>query len=135
MERVDRPQCCLAPRPITVADRLDLHDAFGQREISTIFASANQYKLILEEAPELQSDVSALSRIYLTSNNGARVPLTTVAQPQQKGRNADHQSPGPVSGGDIVLHRGAGFSLGQAVERIQSIERDLRTPITLQGSF
>jgi len=112
-----------------------LYDAFGQRQIGTIYTSAHQYKLILEVAPQFQSDASALSRIYVTNNNGSRVPLTAVAHFTNKVEplTVNHQGQFPAV--TLSFNVAPGFSLGQAVERIQSIERDLKTPITLQGSF
>jgi hydrophobe/amphiphile efflux-1 (HAE1) family protein len=112
-----------------------LYDAFGQRQIGTIYTSAQQYKLILEVAPQFQNDVSALSRIYITSNNGSRVPLTAVAHLTNKVEplTVNHQGQFPAV--TLSFNVAPAYSLGQAVERIQSIERDLKTPITLQGSF
>jgi len=112
-----------------------LYDAFGQRQIGTIYTSAHQYKLILEVAPQFQNDASALSRIYVTNNNGSRVPLTAVAHFTNKVEplTVNHQGQFPAV--TLSFNVAPGFSLGQAVERIQSIERDLKTPITLQGSF
>jgi len=112
-----------------------LYDAFGQRQIGTIYTSAQQYKLILEVAPQFQNDVSALSRIYLTSNNGSRVPLTTIAHLTNKVEPLTINHQGQFPAVTLSFNVAPGFSLGQAVERIQSIERDLKTPITLQGSF
>jgi len=112
-----------------------LYDAFGQRQIGTIYTSAQQYKFILEVAPQFQNDVSALSRIYLTSNNGSRVPLTTIAHLTNKVEPLTINHQGQFPAVTLSFNVAPGFSLGQAVERIQSIERDLKTPITLQGSF
>jgi hydrophobe/amphiphile efflux-1 (HAE1) family protein len=112
-----------------------LYDAFGQRQISTIYTSAHQYKLILEVAPQFQNDISALSRIYVTSNSGSRVPLTAVAHLTSKVEPLTINHQGQFPAVTLSFNVAPGFSLGQAVERIQSIERDLKTPITLQGSF
>src|SRR5437764_1696700 len=55
-----------------------LYDAFGQRQVGTIYTSAHQYKIIIEVQPQFQGDPSALSRIYIGTNTGARVPLSTL---------------------------------------------------------
>jgi multidrug efflux pump subunit AcrB len=112
-----------------------LYDAFGQRQIGTIYTSTQQYKLILEVAPQFQNDVSALSRIYLTSNNGSRVPLTAFSHLTNKIEPLTINHQGQFPAVTLSFNVAPGFSLGQAVEQIQSIERDLKTPITLQGSF
>jgi multidrug efflux pump subunit AcrB len=93
-----------------------LYDAFGERQIGTIYTSAQQYKLILEVAPQFQNDLSALSRIYLTSNNGSRVPLTAFSHLTNKVAplTINHQG----SAVTLSFNVAPGFSLGQAVERI-----------------
>ena len=53
-----------------------LNDAFGQRQVSTIYAQANQYRVVLEALPQYRSDPSRLNRLYVPSTNGAQVPLT-----------------------------------------------------------
>src|SRR6478609_5894127 len=57
-----------------------LYDAFGQRQVATIYTSSTQYKVVLEVLPSFQTDPAALSRIYVTGSNGAQVPLSTVAR-------------------------------------------------------
>ena len=112
-----------------------LYDAFGQRQVATIFASATQYKVVLEVAPQFQSDPSALSRIYVTGVNGAQVPLGTVAKFVTKiaPLTVGHQGQFPAV--TLSFNLAPGVALGQAVEKIQQLERDLKTPITLDGSF
>ncbi len=57
-----------------------LNDAFGQRQVSTIYAQANQYRVVLEAMPQYRSDPSRLTRLYIPSTNGAQVPLTAIAK-------------------------------------------------------
>ena len=57
-----------------------LNDAFGQRQVSTIYAQANQYRVVLEALPQYRSDPSQLNRLYVPSANGAQVPLTAIAK-------------------------------------------------------
>ena len=61
-----------------------LNDAFGQRQISTIYAQANQYRVVLEAMPQYQSDPAALSRVYVPSTGGAQVPLSAVASIERR---------------------------------------------------
>ena len=61
-----------------------LNDAFGQRQISTIYAQANQYRVVLEAMQQYQSDPSALSRVFVPSTNGAQVPLSAVAKIERR---------------------------------------------------
>ena len=57
-----------------------LNDAFGQRQVSTIYAQANQYRVVLEAQPQYRSDPSRLHRLYIPSTNGSQVPLTAIAK-------------------------------------------------------
>jgi multidrug efflux pump subunit AcrB len=112
-----------------------LYDAFGQRQVTTIYTSSRQYKVILEVQPQFQDDPSALSRIYLTTPTGGRVPLSAVAHFSTKVEplTVNHQGQFPAV--TLSFNVAPGYSLGQAVERIQAIQEQLHTPITLQGTF
>jgi hydrophobe/amphiphile efflux-1 (HAE1) family protein len=112
-----------------------LYDAFGQRQVATIYTSSQQYKVILEVQPQFQNDASALSRIYLTGATGARVPLSAVASFSDKVEplTVNHQGQFPAV--TLSFNVAPGYALGQAVERIQAIQSSLHTPITLQGTF
>jgi multidrug efflux pump subunit AcrB len=112
-----------------------LYDAFGQRQVATIYTSAQQYKVILEVQPQFQNDPSALSRLYLTTPAGARVPLSTFASFSNKVEplTVNHQGQFPAV--TLSFNVAPGHSLGEAVERIQGIQSDLHAPITLQGTF
>jgi multidrug efflux pump subunit AcrB len=112
-----------------------LYDAFGQRQIATIYTSSRQYKLILEVQPQFQDDPSALSRIYLTAPGGNRVPLSAVARFSNKVEPLTVNHQGQFPSVTLSFNVAPGHSLGQAVARIQQIQQDLRTPITLQGTF
>ena len=56
-----------------------LYDAFGQRQVATIYTATNQYKVILEVAPQFRNDPNALSKIYVSAPTGAQVPLSAFA--------------------------------------------------------
>jgi hydrophobe/amphiphile efflux-1 (HAE1) family protein len=112
-----------------------LYDAFGQRQVGTIYTSAHQYKIILEVEPQFQSDASALSRIYLPSPNGSRVPLSTVATLTTKVEPLTVNHQGQFPSVTLSFNVAPRYSLGQAVDHIQRIEEKLHTPVTLQGSF
>jgi hydrophobe/amphiphile efflux-1 (HAE1) family protein len=112
-----------------------LYDAFGQRQVATIYASATQYKVVLEVLPSFQSDPTALSRIYVTGANGVQVPISTVAKFTNKiaPLTVNHQGQFPAV--TISFNLAPGYALGQAVEKIQQLQSELKTPITLEGSF
>jgi multidrug efflux pump subunit AcrB len=112
-----------------------LYDAFGQRQIGTIYTSSNQYKIILEVQPQFQTDPAALSRIYLTTLTGTKVPLSTLAHFADKVEPLTVNHQGQFPSVTLSFNVAPGYSLGQAVEHIEALERDLRIPVTLQGSF
>ncbi len=112
-----------------------LYDAFGQRQVATIYTSSQQAKVILEVEPQFQNDPAALSRIYLTTPSGAHIPLAAVAQFSNKVEplTVNHQGVFPAV--TLSFNVAPGYSLGQAVDSIQTIQDNLRTPVTLQGTF
>jgi hydrophobe/amphiphile efflux-1 (HAE1) family protein len=112
-----------------------LYDAFGQRLVSTIYTATNQYKLILEVKPEFQEDPAALSKIYVVSPTGAQVPLSTFAHftPKVEPLSLNHQGQFPAV--TLSFNLAPGIALGQAVDKIQAVQRDLHMPPTVDGSF
>jgi multidrug efflux pump subunit AcrB len=112
-----------------------LYDAFGQRQVATIYTSSTQYKVVLEVLPEFQTDPTALSRIYVTGTGGAQVPLGTVAKFSNKVAPLTINHQGQFPSVTLSFNLAPGTALGQAVERIQQMQRDLHVPITLDGTF
>jgi multidrug efflux pump subunit AcrB len=112
-----------------------LYDAFGQRQVATIYTSSHQYKVILEVEPQYQNDPQALGGIYIATPTGARVPLSTIAKFTTKIEPLTVNHQGQFPSVTLSFNVAPGHSLGQAVSAIQAIERDLHVPITLQGTF
>jgi hydrophobe/amphiphile efflux-1 (HAE1) family protein len=112
-----------------------LYDAFGARQVATIFASATQYRVILEVQPQFQTDETALARLYVMAAGGARVPLNTMAHfvPKVESLTVNHQGQFPAV--TLSFNLAPGVALGQAVERIDAMRASLHAPPTLQGSF
>jgi len=112
-----------------------LYDAFGQRQVATIYAAANQYKVILEVQPGFQSDPAALDRIFVPGKNGAQVPLSAIAHFVSKVEplSVNHQGQFPAV--TLSFNLAPGVALGQAVDRIKTLEAELKTPQTLEGEF
>jgi hydrophobe/amphiphile efflux-1 (HAE1) family protein len=112
-----------------------LYDAFGQRQVATIYTSSTQYKVVLEVQPEFQDDPTALSRIYVSGNNGVQVPISTVAHFVNKIAPLTLSHQGQFPAVTISFNLAPGVALGDAVERIKQLESELKTPITLDGAF
>ena len=112
-----------------------LYDAFGQRQIATIYTSTNQYKVILEVEPQFRQGSAALSKIYVASPSGAQVPLsafthfTSTLEPL----SVSHQGQFPAI--TLSFNLTPGKSLGEAVDSIQALTARLNAPPTLNGSF
>jgi hydrophobe/amphiphile efflux-1 (HAE1) family protein len=112
-----------------------LYDAFGQRQVATIYTATNQYKVVLELQQQFRSDRTALSKIYVTGQNGAQVPLSAFARFTSKlaPLSVSHQGVFPAV--TLSFNLAPGVALGQAVDKIQAMADRLRAPPTLNTSF
>jgi HAE1 family hydrophobic/amphiphilic exporter-1 len=115
--------------------RQELYNAFGVRQVATIYSPVNSYQVILETLPDYQTGPDDLARIYLKTTNGTTVPLSAVTQfirtvgPLQ----VNHQGQQPSV--TISFNLGPDFSLGQAVDAIQNMESEERLPATITSGF
>ena len=112
-----------------------LNDAFGQRQVSTIYAQANQYRVVLEAMPQFQSDPSQLARLYVPSSNGSQVPLGSVAKIEYTTvpLAIHHQDQLPAEVMSFNLAPGA--SLSDAVEAVAAAQSRIGMPETVSGSY
>ncbi|MFY9599000.1 MAG: efflux RND transporter permease subunit [Pseudolabrys sp.] len=115
--------------------RQELYNAFGVRQVATIYSPVNYYQVILETQPEFQVSPDDLARVYLKTTNGTTVPLSAVTRfvrtvgPLQ----VNHQGQQPAV--TISFNLAPGFSLGQAVDAIKKLEREERLPATITTGF
>ncbi|KVD17877.1 multidrug transporter [Burkholderia ubonensis] len=112
-----------------------LYDAFGQRLVSNIFTQANQYRVVLEVAPEFQKGPGALNGIYLTSAGGVQAPLDAIAHISERYAplSVNHLSQFPAA--TISFNLAGGASLGDAVRAIEAAEKELNLPPSVQTGF
>jgi len=112
-----------------------LYDAFGQRQVSTIFTQLNQYHVVLEVDPQFQQDPDSLKNIYVKSSNGTQVPLSAFTQftPGATALALNHQGQFPVVTLSFNLARGA--ALGDAVNAINRAKQELNMPPSVQATF
>ena len=112
-----------------------LYDAFGQRQVATMYTSTNQYKVVLEVQPQFQKDPSALSKIYVGGPGGVQIPLSSFAHftSTLEPLSISHQGQFPAV--TLSFNLAPGVALGQAVDKIQALEAQLRVPATVQGAF
>ena len=115
--------------------RQELYNAFGARQVATIYSPVNTYQVILEAQPEFQAGPDDLARIYLKTTNGTVVPLSAVTkfEPTVGPLQVNHQGQQPAV--TISFNLAPGFSLGQAVDAIQNLEREQRLPATITTGF
>ncbi len=112
-----------------------LYDAFGQRQVSTMYEGLNQYRVVMEVAPEYWQQPETLNTMYVAATNGTLVPLSAVAR---FGRSTsplsiNHQSQFPAVTLSFNLRPGA--SLGDAVMAINRAAQDIGMPVSIHGSF
>jgi multidrug efflux pump len=137
-----------------------LYDAFGQRLISTIYTQANQYRVVLEAAPQYQIGPEALGQIHVatqsagrvsTSSNGQRnaattgqqdavsaaqqVPLSSIAHVEQRHTRLVINHAGQFPAVTLSFNLGSGASLGSAVSAIERAQREIRMPASIQTRF
>ncbi len=119
--------------PFTIDNTLD--DAFGQRIVSTMFTTLNQYHVVLEVDPKFQFGPEALNGIYVKSSSGQQVPLSTLVDSVVKVAPLVVNHQGQFPSVTISFNLAPGTAIGQAVSAIQQIEKDLGKPLSLQTSF
>ena len=111
-----------------------LYNAFGTRQVSTIYTPTNQYFVIMEVAPEFQRDASALSLIYVRARNGKLVPLDAVASLRRDVGPLTINHLGITPAVTISFNLKTGVSLGDATAEIQALARK-ELPATISYSF
>ena len=112
-----------------------LQNAFAQRQISTLFTQANQYRVVLEMDPALATGPDALRSLYVPTASGGQAPLASVAQLHQRATPLmiNHQGQFPVA--TVSFNLAAGASLGQAIAAIEQVEQALGLPTEIETRF
>ena len=112
-----------------------LYDAFGQRQVSTMYSTLNQYHVVMEAAPEFWQDPQFLSQIYVQSPAGQQVPLNALASfgPTTAPLSVNHQGLGPAV--TVSFNLQPGVALGDAVDAILNAAAKLGMPRTIQTGF
>jgi len=112
-----------------------LYDAFGQRQVSTIYKQLNQYHVVMEVEPRFWQSPEGLKEIYLHSASGGVVPLSTVAHyaPATAPLAVNHQGQFPAV--TFSFNLAPGVALSDAVQTINQTEQSIGMPATIHGSF
>jgi hydrophobic/amphiphilic exporter-1 (mainly G- bacteria), HAE1 family len=125
----------LAPLGLTMDQvQTALGTAFGENQISTIYGAATQYWVILQVERRMQDDPAVLSKLYVTSDAGKLIPLSTVAHFERKPQVLTVNHQGQLPAVTVSFNLAPGVSLSDAVASIDRATTELKLPATLSGS-
>jgi multidrug efflux pump subunit AcrB len=112
-----------------------LYDAFGQRQVSTIFTQLNQYRVVLEAAPQFQISPDTLDKIYVKSSTGQMVPLDSFATLKTVTAPLAINHQGQFPAVTLSFNLSPGHSLGAAMDAIQEAQKEIQLPDTIATSY
>jgi multidrug efflux pump len=132
--QIDRPT---ASRLGLTTQNIDdaLYDAFGQRQVSTLFTQLNQYHLIMEVQPEFQTGPDNLNDLYLNSSGGTPVPLSAITKSSLQPAPLVRSHMGQFPATTVSFNLAPGASLGAAVDAIEKVRKDMPAPVAMIGTF
>jgi len=112
-----------------------LYSAFGQRQVSTMYTGINQYHVVLEVLPEFQQNPASLNSIYIQSNNGTPIPISTFThyRTAMTSLTVNHQGQFPSITLSFAL--APGVALSEAVDAVEGAEEDIGMPANVRGAF
>jgi multidrug efflux pump len=112
-----------------------LYDAFGQRQVSTMFTQLNQYHVVLEVAPSFRDHPEDLKQIYVRSSSGGQVPLDTIARVEYTtaALSINHQAQFPAV--TVSFNLAPDVALGAAVKAIDKAKAEIALPPSIQAGF
>src|ERR1700752_2017284 len=119
--------------PYTIDNTLD--DAFGQRIVSTIYTTLQQYHVVLEVNPKFQYGPEALNGIYVKSSSGQQVPLSTLVDSVTKVAPLVVNHTGQFPSVTLSFTLAPGAAIGDAVGAIRNVQKELNPPLSVQTSF
>ena len=131
IDRVTASRLGITPQAVDDA----LYDAFGQRQVSTLFTQLNQYHVILESLPEFQRNPSTLQNIYVRSAGGGAVPLSAFTRFESGTAPLAINHQGQFPSVTISFNLAPGAALGDATKAIEQAEKELGMPLSIQASF
>jgi multidrug efflux pump len=131
IDRVTASRLGITPQAIDNA----LYDAFGQRQISTLFTQLNQYHVILETLPDFQRSPSKLDNIYVLSTSGTAVPLSAFTHFESGVAPLAINHQGQFPAVTISFNLAPGAALGEATKAIEAAQKELNMPLSVQASF
>src|SRR6202044_1588969 len=112
-----------------------LYDAFGQRQVATVYTQLNEYHLVMEVGPEFQENPDSLKGVYLKSSNGTAIPLNAIShfEPRTSVLAVNHQGQYPAV--TLSFNLAPGTSLGDAVKAVTASAREIGLPPSIRATF
>jgi multidrug efflux pump len=121
---------------VSIADIDDaLYDAFGQRQISTIYTQASQYRVVLESENAGSIGPAALRQIHVATGEGGQVPLSSLARIDERAASLLINHIGQFPATTLSFNLAAGVALGEAVAVIERVQQDIGLPGGVQTQF
>ncbi len=112
-----------------------LYDAFGQRQVSTMYMPLNQYHVVLEVEPEFLDNPESLRHLYVRGRDSTEVPINAISRYKASTAPLAVNHSGLIPSVTISFNLLPGTSLGEAVERISDLQREMGFPHSIRGSF
>ncbi|OLU35981.1 MdtB/MuxB family multidrug efflux RND transporter permease subunit [Pseudomonas sp. PA27(2017)] len=112
-----------------------LYDAFGQRQISTIYTQASQYRVVLESANGGSIGPAALRQIHVATADGDQVPLSSLAQVEERAASLLINHIGQFPAATLSFNLSPGVALGDAVAVIERVQQEIDMPVSVQVNF
>ena len=131
---IDRDTAARLGVPVSLIDST-LNDAFGQREVSTIYNPLNQYRVVMEVAPKYWQDPTTLNNVYVSTSAGAQVPLSAFAHYEATNTPLGVNHQGQFVASTISFNLPVGVSLSDATRAIDDAMDRIEVPTSIHGSF
>jgi hydrophobic/amphiphilic exporter-1 (mainly G- bacteria), HAE1 family len=121
---------------LTIAQVQDaLSSAFSSRQISTIYGATAQYQVLMEVAPRFREDPASLSQIFVRAADGRLIPLDAVASVRRASQPLTVDQQDQLPSVTLSFNLPPGMALGEAVDRVRTIEREMQMPATIRAEF
>ncbi len=112
-----------------------LYDAFGQRQVATVYTQLNQDRVVLEVLPELQYTADGLDSIYVTGSDGGQIPLSAMTKSSSRPTSLSIPHQGQFPATTLSFNLAPGIALGQAVDAIHRAEAEIGLPPSIHADF
>jgi multidrug efflux pump subunit AcrB len=112
-----------------------LYDAFGQRQVSTMYTGLNQYYVVMEVDPKYQRDPDSLKSIYIKSSNGTNVPLSAISHFENRRTALAVNHSGQYPSITLTFNLAPNVALSQAVTALDRVKQEMGMPSSVQAAF